>query len=210
MNKLNFSYYLITDRKACAPRSITEVVEEACRYGIKALQLREKDLSGRRLFELAQQLRQVTARYDALLFINDRVDIALAAGADGVHCRETSLSPKTIRELSDDLIIGASVHSVQRAREACRASADFLMFGPVFHTPSKASYGQPQGINKLQKVSENVSCPVFAVGGITPKRGTQCFKAGAAGVAGISSIMKSSSVKKKVGKWKQVLNMNKA
>lgn len=205
MSNLNFNYYLITDRKACAPRPLPDVVEEACSRGIKAIQLREKDLNGRELFKLANQLREITVRHNARLFINDRADIAMAAGADGVHCREQSLSPQTIKQLNSDFIVGASVHSVARAKRAAREGADFLLFGPVFYTASKAQYGEPQGLDQLEKVVEAVSVPVIGVGGITPQRTKSCMKNGAAGVAGISSIMKSESINETINKWENVL-----
>lgn len=205
VSKPDFKYYLITDRHLCAPRPITEVVEEACQAGIKAVQLREKDLDAQQLFNLAQKLCAVTNRYNAQLFLNDRTDIAMVAGCDGVHCREKSLSPRTIKALNEGLMVGASVHSLERAQQACYEGADFLLYGPVFFTPSKASYGPPQGVQSLQEIAEAVSRPVFAVGGITPERAKQCIEAGAAGVAGISSIMESESIEATVSGWKEVI-----
>lgn len=202
---LNFKYYLITNREVCAPRPLPEVIKEACKAGIQAIQLREKDLNDRRLFKLAQQIREITDRHKAQLFINDRADIAMAVGAGGVHCREESLSPETIGTLDSDLTTGASVHSLERAQQACEEGADFLLFGPVFYTPSKASYGRPHGVEKLRKVAKAVSRPVFAVGGITPKRAQKCMDAGVAGIAGISSIMESSSIKATVKSWESKL-----
>ncbi|MDX1637977.1 MAG: thiamine phosphate synthase [Balneolaceae bacterium] len=205
MSNLPFRYYLITDRKQCAPRPLPEVVEEACRSGIRAVQLREKDLPGRALFELAQQVRSITERWDCRLLINDRVDVALAAGADGVHCRETSIPPTDIKTIDSSLLVGASVHSLESARRSERQGADFLLFGPVWYTPSKAEYGAPQGVNALREVVTGVSLPVFAVGGITPAIANRCFEAGAYGVAGISSIMEASDTHEKVREWQQVI-----
>jgi len=205
MNNISFSYYLITDRKACAPRTLLDVVDEACGQGIKAVQLREKDVGGRALYKLAKQLRKVTKQYGTLLFINDRVDIALAVGADGIHCRENSLSPEVIKKLSNDLLIGSSVHSVKRAQKVKSEGADFLLFGPVFYTPSKDSYGQPQGIERLKEVIKSVNIPVFAVGGINMEEAQACLDVGAEGIAGISSIMKSSATKGTVKNWEKIL-----
>lgn len=200
-----FRYYLITDRKQCYPRPLTEVVEQACREGIKAVQLREKDLGGRALFALAGELREITRKWEAKLFINDRADVALAVGADGVHCRETGMSPARIKNLQSSLIVGSSVHSIGASRRAEKEGADFLLFGPVFYTASKAKYGAPQGIGALQEVVESVAVPVFAVGGITPERAPECRSAGAYGVAGISSIMAADSVGTKINQWKSTL-----
>lgn len=206
MNKPDFCYYLITDRKACAPRSLPTVLEEACRAGIRAVQLREKDMSDHDLYELATKVREITARYQSRLFINGRPDMAEAVGADGVHCREDGLSPSLIRQHWPGLAVGASVHSIEAAKRAENEGADFLLFGPVFFTPSKAKYGDPQGVSTLQKVVESVAIPVFAVGGIAPGRAQECRSAGAYGVAGISSIMTADSVRQKIDQWKSILN----
>jgi thiamine-phosphate pyrophosphorylase len=196
--QLNFRYYLITDRKACAPRTLTTVLEEACRAGIQAVQLREKDMKDRDLYELATEVRKITARYNTHLFINGRPDIAQAVGADGVHCRENGLSPSVIRQHWPELATGASVHSIGAAKRAEEEEADFLLFGPVFFTPSKATYGDPQGLEKLQAVADAVHLPVFAVGGISSDQVSHCRQAGAAGVGGISAIMGAENITAKV------------
>lgn len=201
-----FCYYLITGRKQCHPRPLTGVVEQACRQGIRAVQLREKDLGGRALFALAGELREITRKWEAKLIINDRTDVALAVGADGVHCRETGMSPGKIKNLQPSMIVGSSVHSPGAARRAEKEGADFLLFGPVFYTASKSKYGPPQGIAALQEVAESAAVPVFAVGGVTPGRAPECRSAGAYGVAGISSIMSADSIEQKVNRWKSTLN----
>lgn len=201
----SFRYYLITDRKQCKARPLTEVVEQACRQGIKAVQLREKDLNGRALFALAGELREITRKWKARLFINDRTDVALAVGADGVHCRESSMGPDNIKQLRSSMMVGCSVHSLRASRRAENEGADFLLFGPVYYTASKEKYGPPQGLPALQQVVEAVSIPVFALGGIRPDRAPECRLAGAYGVAGISSIMAADSVRQKVKQWKSIL-----
>ncbi|MCW9706963.1 thiamine phosphate synthase [Fodinibius salsisoli] len=206
MSEPNFRYYLITNRKACAPRSLPQVVEEACRAGIGAVQLREKDLPDHDLYQLATEVREITARYNTHLFINGRPDIASAVGANGMHCRESGLSPSDIRKHWPDLSIGASVHSKEAAKRAEKEGADFLLFGPVFFTPSKARYGEPQGLEKLQAVVDAVQLPIFGVGGVRPDRVEPCLQSGAYGVAGISSIMAADSVRQKVDQWKSILN----
>lgn len=206
MRDPGFRYYLITNRKQSHPRPLTETVEQACRAGIKAVQLREKDLGGRALFALAGALREITRRWEAKLFINDRTDVALAVGADGVHCRETGISPANIKNLQSSLVVGSSVHSIEASRRAEKEGADFLLFGPVFYTASKAKYGAPQGIEALQEVVEAAAVPVFAVGGITPERAPQCRSAGAYGVAGISSVMAADSVEQQVNRWRSILH----
>lgn len=194
----NFRYYLITSRKACAPRPLREVVQEACEAGIKAVQLREKDPSGKALCDLAHQIREVTARFDVRLFINGRPDVAQVVAADGVHCPEEGFPPSAVRQYWPQFSIGASVHSLEAAKKAEKEGTDFLLFGPVFFTPSKEEYGKPQGTDRLEKVCEGTSVPVFAVGGVTPAKVAECLQAGAYGVAGISALMEAEDVDGKV------------
>lgn len=206
MGDPGFRYYLITDRKQCGSAAeLARVVGQACRNGIRAVQLREKDLAGKELLGMAEEIRTITSRWQAKLFVNDRADIAMAVGADGVHCRERGIGPADVKKLNPTLAAGASVHSLDAARKAEQDGADFLLFGPLYHTHSKAGYGSPQGIERLARVTESVHVPVFGVGGITPNRAKACLKAGAAGVAGISSIMSAQSVKRKVKQWETSL-----
>ncbi len=205
MNKPPFRYYLITNRKKCAPQNLTEVVTEACRNGIKAVQVREKDLSTKELYRLAVKLRGITRKTQTRLFINDRADIAISVDADGVHCREKSMHPNDIKKINSSLLVGSSVHSVELAKHAEENGADFLQFGPVYYTSSKARYGEPQGIDKLRKVCDETTIPVYAVGGITPEHASDCINAGAFGVAGISSIMGAEDIPEKVDQWEKVL-----
>ena len=188
-NKLGFSLCLVTDRSLVAG-ALEEAVEACLGAGLKAVQLREKDLAVRDLLSLAQRLRESTRHAGAHLFINDREDVALAVGADGVQRAGTSLPVRAPRAISPPgFMIGASVHSVAEARIAEPEGADFLIFGPVYDTPSKRRYGPPQGLSELERVASVVRLPVFAVGGITPARVGQVQRAGAAGVAVIGAIL---------------------
>lgn len=166
------------------------ILEQALDGGVKAIQLREKDLDGKQLFLLAERVRALCARYQAVLFINDRIDVARAVGADGVQLGTTSLPIETARELlGADRMIGASTHSVEEAREAERRGADFVLFGPVYFTPTKAAYGAPQGLAALKKIVEIVALPVYAIGGIKPDNVGAVVGAGVRGVALISAVM---------------------
>lgn len=189
--QVDFSLYLISDRHRVHSRhDLLSAVEAALKGGVRAVQLREKDLSSSELFALGSQLRQITQRYDARLLINDRIDIALAIAADGVHLTEQSLSVTTARQLlGDDKLIAVSTHSLNRALDAQRQGADFITFSPIYHTPSKADYGEPQGLEKLQQVCAHLTIPVFALGGISLDRVAPVKAAGAAGVALIAAIM---------------------
>ncbi len=203
---IDFSLYLITDRKLTGNRSVVEVVKEACETGVRAVQLRERDLDTHALYDIAVELRAVTRAYNARLFINDRIDIALATDADGVHLRERSLPVKTVRALlPEDKLIGVSVHSIEKAIQTQNEGADFLVFGTIFQTQSKPDCNEPAGIKPLRDLKQKASIPVFAIGGITPDNTHMCIKAGASGVAVISAIMQSSNIPKTIQQFKEEL-----
>jgi thiamine-phosphate pyrophosphorylase len=187
---LDFNLYLITDRRLGGGRDLLLVVEEALEGGVKAVQLREKDLSSRDMYELAFAMRKLTARYNAGLFINDRVDIALAVDADGVHLGESSIPIHRARKmLGKKRLIGVSCHNQVNAIAAQDLGADFITYGPVFNTPSKAPYGPPVGIASLREVAPRLRIPVFALGGITGLNTRQVIAAGAYGIALISAVI---------------------
>ncbi len=188
MDQLGFSLYLITDRLT-ASRPPADIVDECLGAGLGAVQLREKDLAVRELLGLAKELRESTRRHGARLLVNDRADVALAAGADGVQRTHTSLPVPALRAISPPgFLIGASTHSLAEARQAEADGADFVVFGPVYDTPSKRAFGAPQGLGALERVASAVARPVIAVGGITPARAREVLAAGAVGVAVIRGI----------------------
>ena len=190
MPRPNFDLYLVTDRKLTHGRDLLWVLERALDGGVRAVQLREKDLSGKELFSLAERVSHLCHRYQAQLFINDRVDVALAVNAAGVHLSESSMPVPAARTLLGmQRIIGVSTHSLEGACKAEREGADFIVFGPVFFTPSKAAYGAPQGLNALRKIVAKISLDVYAIGGIKLENLPETQKAGSRGVALISAIM---------------------
>ena len=186
---IGFRLYLVTDRKQTGGRPLTDVVEECLAAGLRAVQLREKDLSETEFTALARSMREVTRRHGARLFINGRLEAALAVGAEGLQRGHDALALSALRSRAPGLSIGASVHSVEKARAAERDRADFIVFGPVYETPSKGDYGPPQGLPALAKVVGAVKIPVLAIGGITPERVADVRAAGAHGVAVISAIL---------------------
>lgn len=186
------SLYLITDRKASGTRVLLSTVEASFNGGVRLVQLREKDLSAKELLALAIELKTLAARYKARLLINDRLDIALLAEADGVHLTSTSYSPKEARKLlGDKALIGVSTHGLEEALRAEKDGADFITFGPVFHTPSKAGMGGPLGIEKLKEAAQRLSIPVFGLGGIDESNVKDVAASGAS-IALISAIMASN------------------
>ena len=192
MGRIDFDLYLITDRHHTGGRPLLEVLSRAFEAGVMAIQIREKDLGGRELLSLASSIRSSIP--GARLFVNDRVDVALAASAHGVHLGQQGIPVRAVRERFRDILIGASTHSLDEALRAEEEGADFVTFGPVFYTPSKAPYGPPLGVERLKKVTERVGIPVFAIGGIKRENVKEVIDAGAHGVALISAIMEAPCV----------------
>ena len=193
-NSIDFTLYLITDRhQVPAGRTLLATVEAALQGGVRAVQLREKDLPAAELLPLAEELRALTRRFAARLLLNDRIDVALAVAADGVHLGGHSLPAAVARHLlGPQRLIGVSTHHPAEIATAAAAGADFVTFGPVFATPSKSAYGPPQGLEALRLACQNSPLPVFALGGIKPCHLAVLQKAGAAGAAVISSLMAAS------------------
>ena len=204
-NKIGFRLLVISDRKLCRHKSIEEITREAFSSGVKAFQLREKDLSASELLSLARKIKIISIHSHSKLIINDRLDVALLANADGVHSPENGINAKDIKNQNKNLIVGKSVHSVESAVMAERDGYDYILFGPIFRTKSKIKYGRPKGITELKKVCSAVKIPVFALGGINPERAIKCNNAGAHGVAVIGAIFKSKNVKRTVLEFKESL-----
>ena len=193
----DFELYLVTDRSQTQGRDLLWVLEQALEAGVKAIQLREKDLGGKELYLLAEAARALTQRYDAALLVNDRIDVALAVGADGVHLGRTSLPIPTARALlGAQRLIGVSTHSLEEAHEAESKGADFVLFGPVYFTPSKAGYGAPQGLEALKEAVEKTALPVYAIGGLKAGNISEAKRTGIRGVALISAVLSASDPKK--------------
>jgi thiamine-phosphate pyrophosphorylase len=178
---------LVTDRHATDGRDLVDVVERALGAGLPAVQLRDKDLDGRMLFVLAERLRAATRRAGAMLFVNDRVDVAAAIGADGVQLGSASLPVAVARRLlPSGCLIGQSTHGLDEARASV---ADLVLFGPVFETPSKLAYGAPQGVAALGRVVAGARVPVLAIGGIDATNVASVRATGVHGIAVIRAIL---------------------
>ncbi|HHE31297.1 MAG TPA: thiamine phosphate synthase [Chlorobaculum parvum] len=151
-------------------------------------QLREKGLDAEELEALCQQLVPAIKATGSLFTVNERFDIALTSKASGVHLPEASCPPDVIKKAASSLIVGQSAHSVAAARATTKSGLDYLLFGPVFQTPSKDPFGPPQGLERLREVCRATPLPVFAVGGITPERSPSCIECGAWGVAAMRAF----------------------
>lgn len=187
--------YLITDRQLIRPeQDFFGVLEQVMAAGVRMIQLREKDLPAQQLYEMAQHLRTITLRHNCLLLINDRVDIALAVNADGVHLRSNSLPIAVARKLlGRGKLIGVSTHSTVEITTAAEQDADFATYGPVFYTPSKAGYGAPKGLSELQGACATSALPIYALGGISVTNTPAVMTTGTHGIAVISSLMTTTN-----------------
>jgi thiamine-phosphate pyrophosphorylase len=184
------SLYLVTDRRQARGRPLADVVQAALDGGVDAVQLREKDLIGAELLRLAMALRELTARYGASLLINDRIDVALAAAADGVHLPRDGFPVAAARALlGAGRLIAVSTHRPTEVSAAAADGADFVVFGPVYATASKAAYGPPRGPDDLARACAASAIPVLAIGGVTTERIAEVRAAGASGIAVVSAII---------------------
>jgi thiamine-phosphate pyrophosphorylase len=226
----------VTDRRnllvpSAAVTVLVEKIVAIAVAGVDWVQIREKDLSARELAALTREaiseVRQLGSNGTTRIIVNDRVDVAVAEKAGGVHLGETSLPVADVAKrvkrsdsgvvVSDegaisqfpvatggDFLIGASCHSLEAAKAAVRDGADYIFFGPVFATPSKAKFGEPQGVKKLAAVCSAVSVPVISIGGITVENAGECVAAGAAGIAAIRLFQDAAEPGRVVSALKQL------
>jgi thiamine-phosphate pyrophosphorylase len=193
---VDFKLYLITDRKQLK-MPLVAAVRLALEGGVRSVQVREKDLPVRELLALSQEMRVLTNEFGAKLFINDRVDVAVAVNADGVHLGHTSMPVEAVRRVvGKNMLIGVSTHDLAEAKVAEAGGADFITFGPIFETPSKAKLSTPVGVVLLKEIKCDIGIPIYALGGIKSGNIMQVLSAGASGVAMISAILAAEDIKK--------------
>ncbi len=205
---VDFKLYLITDRKQ-VNMPLAAAVRLALEGGVRSVQLREKDLPVRELLALSQEMRTLTNEFGARLFINDRVDVAVAVNADGVHLGHTSMPVEAVRRVvSNTMLIGVSTHNLAEAKVAEAGGADFITFGPIFDTPSKAELGHPVGVAVLKDLNSEIDIPFYALGGIKSGNLRQVLYAGASGVAMISAILAAEDIKKASSKLIEAITLS--
>ncbi len=196
----------MTDRKSLSAASTADLLEkirDAAAAGCDFVQIREKDLSAKALLQLVREAISVgigTGTGTTGLLVNDRLDVAIAAGADGVHLGGSSLAADDVTRwcraghAPEDFLVGVSCHSVEEAVAAEQSDASYVFFGPVFDTPSKRSFGSPQGLELLREACRAVKIPVVAIGGVNEKNAAECVKTGAAGIAAIRMFQDAPNV----------------
>lgn len=203
----------VTDRRILSgtagskePGALPHKIEAAGAAGVDWIQIREKDLSGKDSAQLTREALSRVAKWaanraaPAKILVNDRLDIALSERADGVHLSERGLPVSDAKRLvnslgrSREFLIGKSCHSLEAAKSAEKSGADYIFFGPIFATPSKAVYGAPQGLERLAEICDAVSISVMAIGGITLTNSSACLAAGASGIAAIRLFQDATDI----------------
>ncbi|WP_138990682.1 thiamine phosphate synthase [Clostridium arbusti] len=193
----NYSLYLVTDRRFLKGRPLKKVVEDSIKGGVTIVQVREKDVSTREFYKVALEVKEITDKYNVPLIINDRIDIAQAVDAAGVHLGQDDMSLKLARNiLGKDKIIGISVGTIEEAREAEKDGADYVGIGAIFFTGSKKDIDTPIGISGLNEIVKNINIPSVAIGGVNRENLSEVMKTGTNGAAVISAILGYDDIEK--------------
>lgn len=188
--RLDVTLYLVTDRGLAGGRPVEAVVSEALEGGVTLVQVREKELGTRRFLEQAMAVKEAADRFGVPLIVNDRLDIALACGAAGVHLGQDDMDCPTARRLAGkNFIIGVSVSTPEEAIQAEADGADYLGVSPIFATPTKTDAPQPTGLTGLEAIRAAVGIPLVGIGGIHEGNAAEVIRAGADGIAVVSAIM---------------------
>jgi len=199
--------YLVTDPVLHGGRGVLPTCEEVLAAGIKFIQLRDKTASTAALFKVALELGNLCRRYSSYFVVNDRIDVAMAAGADGVHLGQSDMPVIQARRLmGPEAVIGVSVRTVEEAFDAMKNGADYIAANLVFPTETKKDVKEPLGIQMVQKLSEACPLPLIAIGGINPGNTPLVMKAGCSGVAVVTAIMNADSPCLEVEKFFRAIN----
>jgi thiamine-phosphate pyrophosphorylase len=209
MNKQNIDYslYLVTDRGLARGRSTVEVVKAAVSGGVTCIQLREKDCSTLEFIEQARAIKNFLEEGEVPLIINDRLDVALAVGADGVHLGQSDMPLEMARKIAgSSMLIGISAESVQDAVEAENGGADYLGVSPIYATPTKTDTAPPLEIQGLREIKNRVKIPLVGIGGLNNSNAAEVIRNGADGVAVVSAIMAAEDPETAAMNLKQIIN----
>lgn len=194
MNAPDYGVYLVTDRGLCLGRPLEDIVRQAVSGGVSVVQLREKNADTREFVELARALRRELGRHGVPLLINDRIDVALASGADGVHVGQSDMPyPEARRLMGPDAIIGLSVETMAQVREAEGWDVDYLGVSPIFSTSTKTDTGAPWGLEGLRRLREATRHKLVGIGALNAGNAAEVVQAGADGIAVVSAICSADS-----------------
>lgn len=207
---MDLSLYLVTDPDLTKGRSLIEIIEEAIAGGVTMVQIREKDATSLQFYNLAKAAKQLLAPHNIPLIINDRLDIALAVDADGLHIGQSDLPPDVARKLlGKDKILGWSVETIEQAIEANDLDVDYIGISPIFSTTTKTDINKPFELEGARKVVELTNHPTVAIGGISTNNLADVMKTGVDGVAVVSAIISHQSPKDAAREMKKVIDLNK-
>lgn len=192
---IDYALYLVTDRDILKGRDIFKAVEDSIKGGVTLVQLREKDISSLEFYNLALKMKEITKHYNIPFIINDRLDIALAVDADGLHIGQQDLPLQITRKLlGNNKILGYSVDNIEEAIYGEQNGADYLGAGPIFPTGSKSDAAEPIGVSQLKKIRESVSIPIVGIGGIGLSNINEIKATGIDGISLISAILDSNNI----------------
>jgi thiamine-phosphate pyrophosphorylase len=206
LENMDYSLYLVTDRGLSGGRTTLDIVSAAVAGGVTVVQLREKDCSTREFIEQALAIREFLKAQRIPLIINDRLDVAQAVKADGVHLGQTDMALAMAREIiGDSMIIGISAESLQDAIEAEKGGADYLGVSPIYTTPTKTDTAPALGLAGLQQIRDSVRLPLVGIGGLNRENAAEVIRNGADGVAVVSAIVAADDPEAAAGELKQVI-----
>jgi len=207
MGPVDYSLYLVTDAELAGGRSHSQIIAAAIRGGVTVVQYREKNASTRRMVGEALELRQLCRSYNVPFIINDRLDVALAVDADGVHLGQDDMPADLARQLiGPGKILGVSVENVSQARRAMEDGADYVGASPIFATPTKPDAPPPMGIRGLQELARVCTLPIVAIGGLNASNAAAVLRAGATGLAVVSAIVSADDVELAARELKQIIS----
>ena len=201
----DFGLYFITDSKL-TKKTVIEDVKAAIKGGVKIVQYREKETSTRQMIKEAEEIKKICSKNNVIFIVNDRIDVALAVNADGLHISEEDMSYKYARELLKNKIIGLSAHSVVQALNNQKLGADYTSIGPIYHTTTKIPARKPIGLEPVKQLKNKLKIPFVAIGGINNANINDVLKAGAKNIAMISGIVAKKDVKGTVKKIIKTIN----
>lgn len=210
LKKIDYSLYLVTDRELSGNRTTREIVQAAVRGGVTCVQLREKTCDTREFIEQALFIKDFLMANHIPLIINDKIDVAKAVEADGVHLGQSDMSFNMAKAiLKDSMIIGISAESIEDAIQAEKDGADYIGVSPIFATPTKTDTAPPLGLNGLLEIRKAVKIPLVGIGGLNKKNAGDVIKNGADGIAVVSAIVAADDPEKAAKELKEIIKQAK-